>query len=173
MRRLLAECGDVESAVRAHAAAGVGSAHYLLLCDARGAAVTWWDADGFHRIVPRDGWLVASNWVRQGGVPRDDDLRGGCLVRQVAALGATVPERSWFRRVLSASYMPMLNAQAMVLDHRRRHLELARADAGPAALEPWLDLDLGALLAAETVNPEAVVPLPAERPMRHYLLGEP
>lgn len=175
LRAILQDCRDVPAAVAAMAAAPAGSRHYVLFADGRDAAVTWWTPQGLASDGPRGRWLVASNWIRDGGGPRADDLRGGSLVRACAALGTAEPERAWFRRVLSSSYMPGLNAQAMVLDPRARRIELALAgtDAGPAALAAWCSLDLAPVLSGAPVSTLAVTALPAVSPMPHYLLGLP
>lgn len=169
VRSILQDCGDVASGLAALGAAPVGSRHYVLLADRNDAAVAWWTPDGMRIDRPRDGWLVASNWVRDGGVPRDDDRRGGCLTAACRVLDGSIPDPAWFRRVLSASYMPLLNAQAMVFDHRNRRLELALARGmKPAALQPWRRIELGALLDGAAAQ-DPVLRLPAEIPMPHYL----
>lgn len=169
VRAILQDCGDVAAGLAALAAAPVGSRHYVLLADRGDAAIAWWTPDGLRIDRPRDGWLVASNWIRAGGEPRADDRRGRCLADACAALGAEAPDGRWFRRVLSASYMPLLNAQAMVLRHRERRLELALASGlRPAATGPWQRVELGPLLDGASADAAAVEPLPAEAPMPHY-----
>jgi len=171
MRAILQDCGDVAAAITAMRASPVGSSHYVLLADAHDAAVAWWDADGAHLDRPADGWLVASNALRDGSRPCADDKRGGSLVRACAALPGT-PDATWFRRVLSASYMKGLNAQAMVFDHRERRLELAVAEGRvPAALRGWYAIELGPLLDGAAVDQAVVRRLPAELPMTHYSSG--
>lgn len=168
VRSILQDCGDVASALAALAASPVGSRHYVLFADAHDAAISWWTPSGPRVDRPRDGWLVASNALRADGAPVRDDRRGACLTAACTALGQQPPDESWFRRVVSASYMPLLNAQAMVLDHRQRRLDLALARGlQPAALRGWLRIELGALLDAG--GPASIRPLPAEPPMRHYL----
>ncbi len=169
VRAILQDCADVATGLAAMRAAPVGSRHYVLLMDARDAAVAWWAPDGLHVDHPgADGWLVASNWVRDGSRPRADDRRGGSLVTACAALTAA-PDDAWFRRVLSASYMTALNAQAMVLASRDRRLDLALADGlTPAALRAWYRVELGPLLDGAPVDQAQVTRLPAETPMRHY-----
>jgi hypothetical protein len=169
VRAILQDCTDVEAGLAAMRAAPVGSPHYVLLMDARTAAVAWWAPDGLQVDRPgAGGWLVASNAPRAGGVPHGDDDRGGSLVSACAALAAA-PDARWFRRVVSASYLPRLNAQAMVLSSRERRLELAVASGTtPAALGGWHAVELGPLLDGAGVGTAAVVRLPAETPMRHY-----
>lgn len=172
VRAILQDCGDVAAGLAALRAAPVGSRHYVLLADAHDAAIAWWGPDGVQVDRPRDGWLVASNWIRADGTPRGDDRRGGCLLAACAALGPATPDETWFRRVVSASYMPMLNAQAMVFDLRRRRLDLAVADGlRPAATGPWRRIELGPLLDGGSGAAARVERLPAETPMRHYLSG--
>lgn len=169
VRSILQECGDVASAIAALGAAPVGSRHYVLFADHADAAVAWWTPDGLRIDRPRDGWLVASNWIRADGEPRVDDRRGRCLMDACTALGSTAPDGRWFRRVLSASYMPLLNAQAMVLLHRERRLELALASGlRPAARRPWLRIELGPLLDGAAADAATAEILPAEPPMPHY-----
>lgn len=169
VRAILQDCADVEAGIAAMRAAPVGSGHYVLLVDARTAAVAWWAPDGPQVDRPSpEGWLVASNWIRNGHIPRADDARGCSLVAASAALAAA-PDGSWFRRVLSASYMTGLNAQAMVFSSRDRRLELAVAEGlAPAALNGWHAVELGPLLDGAGVDQAAVVRLPAETPMPHY-----
>jgi hypothetical protein len=171
VRAILQDCATVADGIAAMRAAPVGSRHYVLLADGRDCALAWWTPDGLQVDRPgADGWLVASNWIREGGAPRDDDLRGGCLLRACAAQ-TTAPDAAWFRRVVSASYMPLLNAQAMVIDPRHRRLELALAEGWtPAALGAWRSIDLGAILDGAAVSTAQVTVLPPERPMEHYLL---
>ena len=172
VRAILQDCADVDAGIAAMRAAPVGSPHYVLLMDVRSTAVAWWAPNGLH--VDRagaDGWLVASNAVRDGCVPCRDDDRGGSLVTACAALTAT-PDPAWFRRATSASYMVGLNAQAMVLSSRDRRLELAVATGmTPAALNSWHTVELGPLLDGATVDRALVRQLPAETPMRHYSSG--
>lgn len=169
VRAILQDCADVEAGIAAMRAAPVGSRHYVLLADARTAAVAWWGPDGPHVDRPSaDGWLVASNWIRDGHVPRADDARGCSLVTACAALTAA-PDAAWFRRVLSASYMTGLNAQAMVFASRDRRLELALAEGlTPAALNGWHAVELGPLLDGTTVDRATVRRLPPEASMPHY-----
>ncbi len=169
VRAILQDCADVEAGIAAMRADPVGSRHYVLLADPRTAAVAWWTPDGPHVDRPSpEGWLVASNWIRDGHGPRADDARGCSLVAASAALTAA-PDPTWFRRVLSASYMTGLNAQAMVLSSRDRRLELAVADgATPAALSSWRAVELGPLLDGAAVEQATVVRLPVETPMPHY-----
>lgn len=172
VRNILQGCGDVASAITALGASPVGSRHYVLFADAHDAAVAWWTPDGLRVDRPHDGWLVASNAPRTGGGPTPGDRRGGCLLAACAALDATPPDETWFRRVLSASYMPMLNAQAMVFDHRRRSLELAVAHGlHPAATAAWWHIELAPLLDGGHADAAQVGRLPPVAPMRHYLLG--
>lgn len=173
VRAILQDCADVAAGLAAMAAAPVGSHHYVLLADGREAAVAWWAEDGVHVDRPgADGWLVASNGPRDGASPIAGDRRGAHLVRMCAALSGT-PGPAWFRRVVSASYMPWLNAQAMVFDLRQRRLELAVAEGStPAALRPWRAIGLGPILDGAPVDRAVVDRLPAEAPMPHYVLGE-
>jgi hypothetical protein len=173
VRAILQDCADVAAGLAAMAASPVGSRHYVLLADGRDAAVAWWAPDGLHVDRPgADGWLVASNGPRDGATPVAGDRRGDHLGRRCAALQAA-PDPAWFRRVVSASYMPWLNAQAMVFDLRPRHLELAVAKGTrPAALRPWHVIELGPVLDGAPVDQAVVRRLPAERPMPHYVLGE-
>lgn len=172
VRAILQDCGDVASAVAALGAAPVGSRHYVLLADARSAAVAWWTPEGMQVDKPQGDWLVASNWIRENGAPRADDERGGCLLRHCTALGSTAPDATWMRRVLSSSYLVGLNAQAMVLDQRQRRLELAVAhdDLGPATSQSWWSIALGPLLDGAPAGQAQVQRLPPEAQLPHYLL---
>ena len=173
VRAILQDCPDVESGLAALGAAPVGSRHYVLLADAHSAALAWWTPDGLRVDRPgSDGWLVASNAGREHGLPRPDDDRGTCLMRACAVAGAT-PDPSWFRRVVSASYLPMLNAQAMVFAMRQRRLDLAVAEGlQPAALRAWHTVELGPLLDGASVEQAVVRSLPPEQPMTHYLRSD-
>jgi hypothetical protein len=166
-RRLLQDCRDVASAAAAFATSDVGSRHYLLLADARSAAVVWRDREGFHRDDLHDGWLFCDNLPRADG--SSTGHRAASLRDEAAALPGP-PGTAWYRSVLTASYMPLDNAQAMVFDGATRRLELARAtDGAAAALQPWLALDLGPLLDGAPAASLAIDPLPPAVPLRHYL----
>lgn len=173
VRKILAECADVESALAVLGASPVGSRHYLLLADSCSAAVAWWTPQGLHIDRPTDGWLVVTNLARTGGVPIANDPRGCGLQRCITALTAE-PDATWFRRVVSASYLRGENAQAMVFSPATRHLDLALgAGFEPAVLRAWSSVALGAILDGAPVGTAEVMNLPAETPLRHYLQAEP
>lgn len=173
VRQLLAGCADVDQAVAALGASPVGSRHYVLLADRRRAVLAWWTPDGLRLDLPRDGWLVATNLERAGGRPVAGDARGACLLACTADAPAD-PDPAWFRSVVTAGYMPHLNAQAMVFRPAERRLELALAEGGrPAALQPWTSVDLGAILDGAPVTTAQPVALPPAAPRRHYRLGGP
>lgn len=165
LTRMLQEDATVANAVRRFAATPVGSSHYVLLADATSATVVWQGRDGLHRDDPRDGWLTATNGPRAAAQPQDD--RGLCL-RGHCTAGA-VPDAAWMRQVLTASYMPGINAQAMVFEPATCTVELALGTgAEPAAKARWWRVPLATLLAAGDMTALTVDVLPASVPLPHY-----
>ncbi len=156
---------DVASAVARFAATPVASSHYVLLADATTATIVWQAADGLHRDDPVNGWLTGTNGERRDHQPQD--ARGTCL-RGLVAAGPRA-DAGWMRQVLSASYMPAINAQAMVFIPATRSLELAiGTGAKPAALEPWRRIELGEVLDGGDLTTVPVEVVPASMPLRHY-----
>jgi Acyl-coenzyme A:6-aminopenicillanic acid acyl-transferase len=160
---LLAQAGTVEAAVERFAARPVASSHYVLLADPTTATVVWQERDGLHRDRPTGGWLAASNGPRRGGTPTDE--RGRCLL----ALTRESPTRERMRQVLSASYMPALNAQAMVFEPATLSLDLALGTGiHPAAKNDWWSLRLGEVFAQGATAGVRVDTLAPVIPLAHY-----
>ncbi|MCS6969747.1 MAG: C45 family peptidase [Planctomycetota bacterium] len=154
-RAILQRCRSVDEAWALFAQRPVGSPHFLLLADVRRALVAWWTLAG-----PRcdeagpDGWLFASNWPRAGPLPRDGDVRGARLLAACRALPSPGDPEA-LRATLATSYLPGLNAQAMLFDLRRQRLHLALAEPGlPAACASWREIAWPPLFAAGQPVPQ-------------------
>jgi hypothetical protein len=160
---ILAQAGTVEEAVERFAARPVASSHYVLLADPTSATVVWQERDGLHRDRPTGGWLAASNGPRRTGCP--DDERGQCLL----ALTRVTPTRERMRQVLTASYMPALNAQAMVFEPATLSLDLAvGTGTHPAAKNGWWSVALSDLFHQGSTADLTVTTLDPVVPLRHY-----
>lgn len=160
---ILQHDANVEDAVKRFAAAPVASSHYLLLADARSSTIVWQEPDGLHRDDPVGPWLSASNGQRVAGQPNDD--RGLCL----RGLCVGDPDAARLRQLMTASYMPGINAQAMLFEPATLTLELAiGTGTHPAACQPWKRVALGPLLAGAAPGTATVVELPAPEPLKHY-----
>ena len=73
------------------------------------------------------------------------------------------------RQVLTASYMPGINAQAMVFEPATCTLEVALGTGSePAATSRWWRVSLTAAFAAGELRALTVEQLPASVPLRHY-----
>ncbi len=165
LRAILQHETTVAGAAARFAATPVASGHYLLLADGRDARVIWQGADGINSDAPADGWLAATNGRRVDGQPADE--RGERL-REVIAEAPPMPDAAWMRRIPSCSYMPGINAQAMILEPASLTLWLATGDAThPAALATWHRIDLRGWLAG-TADPQPIAIEPAVRPLTHY-----
>ena len=160
---ILQHDATVEEAVKRFAASPVGSSHYLLLADATTSTIVWQEPDGLHRDGPVDGWLSATNGRRVEGQPSDD--RGRCL----RGLCSGDPDAARLRQLMTASYMPGINAQAMLFEPATLSLELAvGTGTHPAACQPWKRVALGPLLAGAAPGTATVVELPAPELLKHY-----
>jgi hypothetical protein len=169
-REILERCASVEDGIACFAAAPVASGHYLVLADARTAEVLWQDADGVHLDHPTNGWLACVNGPRDRcGLP--SDRRGRQLRRLAAAMDPETVSDADMRQALSATYLNLLNAQAMVFEPATRTLELAIGGAlHPAALAAWRRIDLRALLAGAPATAAAVADLGRSIPLPHPLM---
>lgn len=160
---ILQHDATVEDAVKRFAASPVGSSHYLLLADASTTTIVWQEPDGLHRDDPVGGWLSATNGPRVAGQPSDD--RGLCL----RGLCTGEPDEARLRQLMTASYMPGINAQAMLFEPATLTLDLAvGTGTHPAACQPWKRVALGPLLAGAAPGTATVVELPAPEPLKHY-----
>ena len=156
---------SVTTATERFAATPVASSHYVLLADATTATIVWQGRDGLHRDDPQDGWLTATNGPRKDAQPQDD--RGSCLRGHCTS--TAVPDAAWMRQILTASYLPGINAQAMVFEPATRTVELALGSGKtPAATAIWWRVPLTPLFAGTPVTEAAVEQLPASVPLKHY-----
>jgi hypothetical protein len=168
IRDLLENCTTLDQAVERFSRCCVASSHYLLLADAQGAAVVWWDEHGMHRDDPTDGWLAASNGQRRHGLPVDS--RGQRLVALGDHLRTLPVDDAAMRQSLTASYLDTLNAQAMVFIPAQLQLQFALGTAfHPAACGYWRAIDLGALLAGEPAASAAITDLGCSVSLPHPL----
>ncbi|MEK7413694.1 MAG: C45 family peptidase [Planctomycetota bacterium] len=166
-RRILQECGDVDAALTLFSSEPLGSAHYLLIADPHRAVLAWRDASGLHCDMPTNGWLFVDNKSRAGGIATGE--RACALEAAAHALGHNAPDFPWYRRATTTSYMKFQNTQAMAFDCAAQRIELGRGTTLlPAALAPWVGIDLTALLGGAALNTAQVERLPAPTPMRHW-----
>lgn len=167
VRALLANESDVEHAVQRFAAASVGSSHYVLLADSHTACIVWQEPDGLHRDNLTNGWLAASNGLRKDAQPQDD--RGLCLRHLAESQPISTADESWMRQVLTASYMPTINTQAMLFVPTRRELQLARGTGfHPAAKQDYVRLPLAPVFDGAPISSLKIERLSAPVPLRHY-----
>lgn len=165
LRHLLATCHDVASFASGFAEVPVGSAHYVLVADEQTAAILWWSATGMQRSDPDGGFLVADN------EPRDADGRAlgqrACVLAELVRQQPSDPD--WLRRCTTASYLPGLNAQAMVIEPASRTLIVARGGTTtPASTQAWLTIACRELFAGAAPAAEQVTALGVVEPLRHY-----
>ncbi len=166
LRNVLEKSGSIDEAIAQLRAAPVASSHYVLLADATTTAVVWYDRDGLHRDDPQNGFLAASNGPRRAGQP--NDRRGRCLVHRARHAPATIDD-TWLRQALTASYMPGINAQAMLFIPATRTLQLAIGTAWhPAATGAWKALQLGPILDGAGLDTLIVNALPSLPKAHHY-----
>ena len=174
LARIMQNAPDLATAIATFSEAPVGSSHYVLLADAHTSAVVWHDVDGVHRDDPSGDWLTATNGVRTAHQPAD--VRGLCLQQACQdALTAAAPkvDAAWMRQVLTASYMPGINAQAMVFTPATLSVELAVGTGiHPAAKSTWWRINLAEVFRDGDVSRVHVETLPASVPLAHYTAGE-
>lgn len=165
LRHLLATCQDVAGFTRAFAETPVSSPHYVLVADEQQAAIVWWSATGMQRSDPADGFLVADN------EPRAADGRAlgerACVLADVVRQHPT--NSDWLRRCTTASYLPGLNAQAMLIEPASRTLIVARGGTTtPAATQAWLTIACRDLFAGAVPEATHITALDAVAPLPHY-----
>ena len=174
LARILQNAPDLATAVAMFSEAPVGSSHYVLFADAQTSAVVWHEVDGVHRDDPSTNWLTATNGVRTAHHPAD--VRGLCLRRLCQdTLIADAPrvDAAWMRQVLTASYMPGINAQAMVFTPATCSVELAIGTGiHPAAKSTWWRINLTEVFRDGDVSRVDVQTLPASVPLAHYTAAE-
>ena len=167
LRALLERADDLPTAIALFAAAPIRSANYVLLADATTAAVVWWGEQGLRRVDPtRDGWLFCTNAriAEDTGLPTDPR---GLYARELADT-RRLPDLTWLRGLLTATYLRDLNAQAMVLVPATRALHLATNDGKPAALSTWYGVDGARLMAGAALDQVPVTVLEPVKPFPHY-----
>ncbi len=171
LAHILQNADSVASAVAQFAAAPVGSSHYVLFADTATATVVWQDHQGLQRDDLLGGWLTATNGERKDHQPVD--VRGHCLAACIAQPPATIIDAAWMRQVLTASYMPGINAQAMVFTPATCSLELAVGTGiKPAAKATWWHLDLAQVFCDGDLTHIIVSTLPPSVPLVHYASAE-
>jgi hypothetical protein len=169
IRACLEGATDVASAIAIFSQGMPGSSHYVVIADARSAALVWWTVRGVQRIdLKPDAVLAVDNESRTAS--------GACTGDRGCALGRLLPvdaDADRIRRALTAVYLPDLNAQAMVFEPAARTVLLARAMAGKAAAEsPYLRIDLSRILAGSPPADADMTRLPAVAPLRHVFAGK-
>lgn len=166
LREALETCGSVEEARALLRARRPASAHFVLLADAHAGLVL--TSDG-QEAGPAGGTLTCSNGRLHPLLDLQTDERSAALAQLLEdARGRLDPPLA--QRVLGATYLPFINAQAMVFVPARRELYLARGSTlRPAACQEWLKVDLSAALAAGSFDPVRPQPAtPPEGPLPHF-----
>ena len=175
LARILQHAPNVTEAVAMFSEARVGSSHYVLFADAHTATVMWHDVDGVHRDDPCGTWLTATNGVRTDHQPADVRglfLRDVCL-KESLPLAPLLVNDVWMRQVLTASYMPGINAQAMVFTPATLSLELAVGTGfHPAAKSAWWRVDLAEVFGDGDLSRVHVQTLAASVPLPHYAAAD-
>lgn len=165
LRHLLATCHDVESFSAGFAATAVGSSHYVLVADEQHAALLWWSATGMQRHDPIAGFLVADNEPRAA----DGSALGQRACQLADAARQHPADADWLRRCTSTSFLPGLNAQAMVIEPANRTVALARGGTTtPAAHQAWLRIACAELLAGVPPDASQVTRIGVAEPLPHY-----
>lgn len=167
LRAILDQAGTLNEALALFSATPTGSSNYVLLADATSSAVVWWSGDTVQRMDPKDGWVLCTNARIDPENRLPTDIRGQRaheLTRE-----RSDPDVDWMKGVLSATYMPGINAQAMVLVPATRAIHLAIFDGKAAALSPWRAFDGKALMSGAALDQVSVITGKAiTEPFAHY-----
>jgi hypothetical protein len=167
LRAILDQAGSLQEALALFSATPTGSSNYVLLADATSSAVVWWGGDAVQRMEPKDGWVLCTNAHIDPASRRPTDIRGQRaheLTRE-----RSDPDIDWMKGMLSATYMPGINAQAMVLVPATRAIHLAIFDGKAAALSAWHAFDGAALMAGSALDQVNVTTDKAiSEPFAHY-----
>ena len=167
LRAILDQAGSLPEALALFSATPTGSSNYVLLADATSAAVVWWNGDEVQRMDPKDGWVLCTN----ARINPDDRLPTDMRGRRAHELTRerSDPDIEWMKGMLSATYMPGINAQAMVLVPATRAVHLALFDGKAAALSAWHAFDGAALMAGAALDQVNVTTGKAiAEPFAHY-----
>jgi hypothetical protein len=165
VRALLETCDSVETFCTAFALSAPASSHYVFVADSVTACVVWWGKDGFHRADPQEGLLVADNEPRTATGEACGER--ACTLQQLAAQHPD--DRDWLRRCTTASFLPQLNAQAMVWEPANQVLFVARGGTWtPAARQNWHRVDLAPMFAGADPTVDGITALGAVEPLPHY-----
>ncbi len=167
LRAILDQAGSLQEALALFSATPTGSSNYVLLADAASAAVVWWSGDEVQRMDAKDGWVLCTNARIDPDTHQPLDARGK-HVHHLTGENRN-PDIAWMKGVLSASYMPGINAQAMVLVPATRTVHLALFDGKAAALSAWHAFDGAALMAGAALDQVNVTTGKAiTEPFPHY-----
>ncbi len=168
LRDILEQAGDMNEAINLFSAAPIASSNYVLLADATTAAIVWWEADAVRRVDPTMGWLLCTNAQLEDATQRPIDQRGRHALSLMEK--ALNPDVDWMKRLLSATYMPHINTQAMIFIPSSRSLQLAIYGPRPAALSTYKTIDVAALLTGAQLAEYPVLLQPAvDKPFPHYV----
>jgi hypothetical protein len=139
VREVLEQATTVEEAVAIFRRTPVASDHFIVLADARNAAVVWYDGT-FHRRDPVNGVLTCSNGRPDAaGEQHDRRTRKLCALRDAGRIGS----EGELKEALKAVYLRGINAQAMLFRPEKGELELALAKPWrPAAREEYVRVSL-------------------------------
>lgn len=167
LRTILDQATDLTSALALFAAQPIASSNYVVLADASSSTLVWWAGGAMQKISPSDGWQFCTNAKIDATTQQPQDARGKCAV----ALSRLRPDPDvdWMKHLLTATYMPDLNAQAMIFVPATRTLHLATHLQKAAALSPWHELDGKVLMSGADLLIVPVVSSAAiSDPFAHY-----
>lgn len=172
LREVLERCGTVEEARAVLRERGLASDHFVLVADPATGRVFSGQGSPVHpwrEVAPQHDYLTCTNALLHLDLDRQSDERSAALVHLLEREHGRV-DAALAQRLLSATYLSFVNAQAMVFLPARRELLLARGSTfRPAACQEWVRVDLGA--AFERGSFEGVEPAPAtpdDEPFVHY-----
>jgi isopenicillin-N N-acyltransferase like protein len=167
LRAILDQAEDLPSALALFAAKPTASSNYVMLADATSSALVWWQDGKLQQVTPSDGWQFCTNAKLADDTRQPLDARGRRAV-ELSRLRRN-PDIEWMKHLLTATYMPLINAQAMIFVPATRTLHLATHDAKAAALSPWHVLDGTVLMSGADLTVVPVVASPAiADPFPHY-----
>jgi Acyl-coenzyme A:6-aminopenicillanic acid acyl-transferase len=169
LRDILEQAGDINEAITHFSAAPIASSNYVLLADATTAAIVWWEGERVHRVDPTKGWLLCTNARFDDTTQRPNDQRGRHALALVEKVENRLnPDAERMKRLLTATYMPQINTQAMIFVPSIRSLQLATYGPQPAALSKYKSIDVAALLAGAQLAEYPVHVQPAVEKLPHY-----
>lgn len=165
VREVLETAGTVEDAITAFRRAPVTSDHFVVLADAKRAAVVWYDG-AFHRRDPVNGVLTCSNGAPDAQGDQDDDRTRA--LRALVKDGA-IADDTQLKQALTRVYLREINAQAMLFRPDQREVDLAVSSLmTPAAKQSYRRMALGPWLDGRTLGDATVTEVGAVPALSHH-----